>query len=773
MIDLQAALRQRGILNQAIKAGWQPCTDHGQPGFKYPAIKGQPPNRFKAIDANIKGRKYKWLPSKPDGCDFYLPAGEAALRSAVEAAGGDIWIANGEPGVLTYLAAGIENVLSAGFGEGTTPGHLADKLTAFGAKRVSYPVDKDNMGKRAATNWRDALKNSGIEFRPLAWGDLVPEKGDANDLWIAVNFDPNAFRAHLQTLDALILPQEPMKPPPRRISAGHNSSKRRDAIEQLERVYGITGTRFNAKGWSKNFKCFYHDEENASAGFNHKTGKYHCFVCGEKSLLEQCQNHNIDWQPYGPTKSRHQKEAIDGTVEPPAADPPTTTDEDWITWYPSGVPNSMREGQFKYAPKNAARLFEGLNEALKSGRLNRQSMTVDEMLTACNEQGIIFNKSALYRLLNQLFSPSVSKMRTSSLGLYVLKNETEGNTTYRAVPPRQVEANLIDWARPRIYERLHPVKAKNDDTVIAPITIGIIQDVIDTDESPAALAKEANIILSPFWDEQESRRQVRAKKCLAHLSCSLQDKHSTPLPEGWPLTTDMDFRVAYAQAVGNANPDAFKMSRSQICEKFGISDGVLGTFVKAAGWEATEQLPAVPIAQTGDVARQVERAARGLRGHPRYFVSSRAPNQRQPYDTDAPEAIACELKAGAEVEVLVQTANLYRVVREEPLVKEPAPPNPPRNGPPVNTEPSLEVVASRFGPTYNPVWVAAQLRSVLVRSGWIQRDERLVNLDTGEVIPTAATPTQLLEALLGRPVSLRRRVEQEMNALGWRKVGAA
>ena len=157
-------LTTRGIAQSAASMGWQAGSGSYSRGWTYPVYDlngSEIARRWKAYDSNAHP-KYLWL----DGTKAQIYHVGAGLRDAITEAGGVLYIANGEPAVLTLHAAGLLNVLAI-FGENVTdemkPTFAAD-LTALGVLTVRYYPDKDAHGQRAAAKLRDALQGSAITF---------------------------------------------------------------------------------------------------------------------------------------------------------------------------------------------------------------------------------------------------------------------------------------------------------------------------------------------------------------------------------------------------------------------------------------------------------------------------------------------------------------------------------------------------------------------------------------------------------------------------------
>ena len=200
-------LTKRGIEQQAEAMHWQP----GKRGWTYPVYNCAGvliARRWKAYDSAAKP-KYLWL----DGTKAQVYHVGAGLHDAITDAGAVLYIANGEPAVLTFHAAGLFNVLSF-FGESILPDTLAADLLALDVQIVRYYPDQDQAGQRAAVKLRAALQGSGIAFDCRTLPDDLPNKADTNDWWQRLNFNVTVFRAALETAPAADLPAPEAAPAP-------------------------------------------------------------------------------------------------------------------------------------------------------------------------------------------------------------------------------------------------------------------------------------------------------------------------------------------------------------------------------------------------------------------------------------------------------------------------------------------------------------------------------------------------------------------------------
>lgn len=277
---LDNRLEQRGILKAARAADWHPYRYRGKWGWRYP-VPGADGNirtwRWKAADPDSSA-KYIWIDGKPAAAKYYAPNG-FALKDAIAQDNGTLYIANGEPAVLAYHSAGIRNVLSW-FGEGSVPKTLASDCKLLGAARVIYLPDRDEAGRASGAKVRDRLAGSMIHLEVLDWADAVPDKGDANDLWIACKGDTQRFRDIVATRPPLELPPPPQKPIPTTPRTWDNDEFPpdyvSDVIKVLERQPG-----FKLRGSETTCCSPLREDKNPSFSFNTEKLVWKDFATGE------------------------------------------------------------------------------------------------------------------------------------------------------------------------------------------------------------------------------------------------------------------------------------------------------------------------------------------------------------------------------------------------------------------------------------------------------------------------------------------------------------
>lgn len=282
-------LQARGILKAAIAAGWQPRFWNGRDGWQYPVCDYDGNAivlRWKAAPNQGDGNKYSFIPSKPKNplANWYILPGTA---DAITKNHGVCYLANGEPSKLAYHAAGVHNVIATTASENTVPANTIDVLQKLGVHRLLYPADKDQAGMNSAVKWREALRGSGIDYEALQWSDQVPDKGDANDLWIALEFDQILFRATLHNLSPLDLPA--VKEQPKQEYTGDTNYNEfpeafvNAVIKKVETLEGFT--RWKSNGWG-NFSSPFREDKTPSAGFNRLTLGYNDFAGNGMGIVE-------------------------------------------------------------------------------------------------------------------------------------------------------------------------------------------------------------------------------------------------------------------------------------------------------------------------------------------------------------------------------------------------------------------------------------------------------------------------------------------------------
>lgn len=305
--ELMQKLERRGILDAAIAAGWHEYRWIDTMGWAYPLYQangdkwilpkeagvaaGRPAQRWKAFDS-AHNPKFAWGYSEqssnkepkdlrqPVGCAYYwLPGGD--IKDAVAAHDGNIIVACGEPDTLTFATAGYRNVTSF-FGEGIIPHNIVEVFQKLGVRSVTYYPDNDNTGWDDAQKLIETFEGTGIVVTVLALMDEVAghEINDVNDLWIASEFDTEAFNGMLKMCAPLNEVLKAVGAQPDDIS---NEQAWQEYHEAIEQKLGAQWKR--GRGWSNYMPCIFanHDNDDRSpkATYHKEKHTYRCFKCAE------------------------------------------------------------------------------------------------------------------------------------------------------------------------------------------------------------------------------------------------------------------------------------------------------------------------------------------------------------------------------------------------------------------------------------------------------------------------------------------------------------
>ena len=283
----QQLLAVRGILGVAKEFNWKPTSYSGHSGWTYPVYDGSGKvltNRFKNFDSHAKEFKYSWPTGQPDGCKYYLlPGALDAMRSA-----GSCVLASGEPDVLAYRSAGAKNVV-CWFGEKQIPATLADDLLSWGVTTVEMAPDRDGAGTEWAQHIVNTLAGKGISWHVYELAAPMDSKYDINKLWIDCKFDQDCFWDSFIRCNELDIKAAELKPENLPLIREDHDGRDYPAefYTAIESALGVE--KYRSNGYSKNIKCPFHDDQTASAGWDHEKHILKCMVChgpGEWALAK-------------------------------------------------------------------------------------------------------------------------------------------------------------------------------------------------------------------------------------------------------------------------------------------------------------------------------------------------------------------------------------------------------------------------------------------------------------------------------------------------------
>lgn len=243
-------------------------------------------------DGVEKWAKYRWYPDKPDGASYFDPDG--GLKDAIAANFGCLFLVGGEIAAMSMFEAGFRNTTCFFGDEGIPRATFHADMTALGVGAIVMLPDRDVSGQKCAMSVRELLAhdlNFDLSVQALPYEVTEKHGKDVNDLWLELKCSREAFRDALDTLPVWKLPEpvpkviefarfdgEHKELPPRFVQAVLDDVQRR---ADLNKAF-----RWGGDGWSSNFRCPFHDDREASAGFNKESMSFKCFACGSKSAKE-------------------------------------------------------------------------------------------------------------------------------------------------------------------------------------------------------------------------------------------------------------------------------------------------------------------------------------------------------------------------------------------------------------------------------------------------------------------------------------------------------
>lgn len=275
-------------------------------GWQYPVHPALDARRWKAFDSTATP-KYLWLPHKPDTIRLYDVDGR--LGDAVALAGGILWLASGEPDVWALWEGGLRNATCLFDGETRRmPPWFAPELARLGVRVLHLAPDRDRAGMRFVIQVSRAVSHTSIRVIMHQLPFPPRSKGDIGRLLVRVG--GARLRTTLEGLPACEAMFEPFPPdeqpafvqrPLPHLSTGRDALYEAWCVEVVEpaavRAWDISPP--DARGFSKNFRCPFHDDRHPSAGWSYETHGIHCFACGYHDAREVAGRLGVpSWESY-------------------------------------------------------------------------------------------------------------------------------------------------------------------------------------------------------------------------------------------------------------------------------------------------------------------------------------------------------------------------------------------------------------------------------------------------------------------------------------------
>lgn len=241
------------------------------------------------LDEQSNWKKYTWYPDKPEDAKYFYPP-TMSLKKSVDDMDGELWIVGGEVAAMSMFDAGYQNV-TCFFGDNNVPHTLVEDLRKCGVTTVKMIPDRDESGLRCAITVRDDLKDSGITFKAyqLPYPSEPKHGKDVNDFWLDLDTDCVKFMDALDELKEWALPEPQPKPVYNYDLNGFADTDLPSSfiadIESGLEIYPY----FNGEGWSRrNICCPFHDDQHASATWNHEKAILRCHAgCGKSYLAKE------------------------------------------------------------------------------------------------------------------------------------------------------------------------------------------------------------------------------------------------------------------------------------------------------------------------------------------------------------------------------------------------------------------------------------------------------------------------------------------------------
>lgn len=616
-MTLDAKLKQRGILAAAHAMHWQQDGN----GWKYPvfSLSGEVlTHRWKNGDsAAPAGKKYLWKPNKPAGVQYYHAPD---IRQAVAAAGGVLYIANGEPSVLAYHAAGIRNVLSW-YGENSVPASLPADLLALDVCRVVYAPDNDDTGLNSAAKVRDLLAGSGIDFEAVSLA-AYPAKADFNDVWKLCDFDAPVARNTLDALPALELPAPeaaPVQRPQRRDSTG---TGRVDRVRLLEDVLAYFQ---KLPGWKRSGKGFagrspFREDRHGSAGITTQTGTYTDFATGEKlRLFEVAELAGFRLDDYRTAPARGALQSSGRLPKTPRQQQAGTQrasvtrtalaivqrDESPCWNYAvKGLPDTWRSAALAVVDAGATFFLERLLSAIAAGDVSPEDFTAAYLADITG-----LSKSQVNRVLAKLLDAGVFiELNEAAHKIPIVAEDI----SYRHFVRRyclqsfqRCKAQLL-----KAITKHSEIKYLSSDRVLPSLRRSVHDEEITLAGHEIQAAEAA---IEALRTDSDWRAERLHRLDVARWQRELNDLRHTPIA----AASSDDYRPALLKVYLSALPADARHHRHDTARYLGCKEGALKAVYKAAGmkpvsqWESIELQAITSAASLNKQQREAQKLTRG------------------------------------------------------------------------------------------------------------------------------------------------------------------
>ena len=433
-------------------------------------------------------------------------------------------------------------------------------------------------------------------------------------------------------------------------------------------------------------------------------------------------------------------------------------------WWAGNVPDSWRTAGLTYCKPTEVALIELIHMAGKQGLISLSEYTVNDLMEAGHLLGFRLSKRTVRNTLEDIQSFAVQKVETYTNTLY----------TFCTLPLKEVKQKLLLRAKYRIFERIFG-KSEALSTLQAAMLDAVQVDRINLPELSARF--------EDLYQQQKSthaHEMSKAQSEYQRLEFNLDTHHSTPLPEGWTIENATDYRAWYLRGIVEDDPEDHR-SRKTLCRMLGVSNGALKKTLDRAGIENLVTEIRKPV--TSSIAAKQEAYNAGAyikcieitdtshivkrdnEGNPTRYAK-----RAYSVEDDRLNDVIKDAKSnGLAVDVILQPPAKQQTISDSQPPKAvksllevdksqqaddsigdavSVAPNLQKESKPIdNTRPA----GNHYDASYDPQFVYWELaKAIKLLKGYIFRDDRLCDPQTGEILVINPTAQNLVDILLDR-----------------------
>lgn len=388
------------------------------------------------------------------------------------------------------------------------------------------------------------------------------------------------------------------------------------------------------------------------------------------------------------------------------------------TWWPDGLPDSIREAVMNYFPKAVICLIELLNEAVMHHLIDPERFSIEQLKKANKELGINTGERNLYesvKVVEEVFLQKLTPNIVTREDVHSCKNSSSlsgrPSTYYKLLPIETIRHGIMEYARPRIYEQAHVDYRGN--VLLSAWTPTMVTSAGFAKEDASGIAEILNDFLAIEVEQREFEPLAVARKVHEKLQQSLTVNTSKRLPDGWPLKNGTQYREAYARAVvseEDEKPRSYRVWKQLL----GTSKNTTKRYLKNAGLKNEPQYTQFELRISDSTPQGIEQAIKEHCKYGRLVEFNVANSDGKPItpDSEAPTILSQLVRQGHKIMVKMQTASKARIISDDRPPKPIRKTNPDSGNSPKQKRDTQGTPQpkSYFGPGYCPDFLRQQLR---------------------------------------------------------------